>query len=320
MVGGFAAALLVVFLLFKFVFSGINDNPAAQSYKVPDVLGKTVEEAQQMEGIKGVFQIEVAGSKADSNYQPGQIIEQDPKSGHVRKNNLKDHRLDLRQGGDQPHGERSGRGCAGRQGGADEPESEPERPIREVYSDEYAAGKVISSTPAAGESIKKGDSILLTVSKGPETKPVTVQNYAGLSVDDAALQAENAGLTVGAHQYEYDATVPEGSVIRQSLAPNTEVAPGTEIVFTVSKGPEPSQTTEQTVTFDIPGEYLNPELGILNVEIRQDTTVVYSTTVDTTDPAAARSVSHTFTGDKGTSITVYLYINGTEVASQVVSF
>lgn len=319
-VGGFAAALLVVFLLFKFVFSGINDNPAAQSYKVPDVLGKTVEEAQQMEGIKGVFQIEVAGSKADSNYQPGQIIEQDPKSGHVRKNNLK---ITVWI-------------CAKEETnlmvnvlGEDVQYAKVELTnlnlnlnvqIREVYSDEYAAGKVISSTPAAGESIKKGDSILLTVSKGPETKPVTVQNYAGLSVDDAALQAENAGLTVGAHQYEYDATVPEGSVIRQSLAPKTEVAPGTEIVFTVSKGPEPSQTTEQTVTFDIPGEYLNPELGILNVEIRQDTTVVYSTTVDTTDPAAARSVSHTFTGDKGTSITVYLYINGTEVASQVVSF
>ena len=319
-VGGFAAALLVVFLLFKFVFGGINDNPAAQSYKVPDVLGKTVEEAQQMEGVKGVFQIEVAGSKADSNYQPGQIIEQDPKSGHVRKNNLK---ITVWI-------------CAKEETnlmvnvlGEDVQDAKVELTnlnlnlnvqIREVYSDEYAAGKVISSTPAAGESIKKGDSILLTVSKGPETKPVTVQNYAGLSVDDAALQAENAGLTVGAHQYEYDATVPEGSVIRQSLAPNTEVAPGTEIVFTVSKGPEPSQTTEQTVTFDIPGEYLNPELGILNVEIRQDTTVVYSTTVDTTDPAAARSVSHTFTGDKGTSITVYLYINGTEVASQVVSF
>ena len=319
-VGGFAAALLVVFLLFKFVFSGINNNPAAQSYKVPDVLGKTVEEAQQMEGIKGVFQIEVAGSKADSNYQPGQIIEQDPKSGHVRKNNLK---ITVWI-------------CAKEETnlmvnvlGKDVQDAKVELTnlnlnlnvqIREVYSDEYAAGKVISSTPAAGESIKKGDSILLTVSKGPETKPVTVQNYAGLSVDDAALQAENAGLTVGAHQYEYDATVPEGSVIRQSLAPKTEVAPGTEIVFTVSKGPEPSQTTEQTVTFDIPGEYLNPELGILNVEIRQDTTVVYSTTVDTTDPAAARSVSHTFTGDKGTSITVYLYINGTEVASQVVSF
>ena len=315
-VGGFAAALLVVFLLFKFVFSGINNNPAAQSYKVPDVLGKTVEEAQQMEGIKGVFQIEVAGS----NYQPGQIIEQDPKSGHVRKNNLK---ITVWI-------------CAKEETnlmvnvlGEDVQDAKVELTnlnlnlnvqIREGYSDEYAAGKVISSTPAADESIKKGDSILLTVSKGPETKPVTVQNYAGLSVDDAALQAENAGLTVGAHQYEYDATVPEGSVIRQSLAPKTEVAPGTEIVFTVSKGPEPSQTTEQTVTFDIPGEYLNPELGILNVEIRQDTTVVYSTTVDTTDPAAARSVSHTFTGDRGTSITVYLYINGTEVASQVVSF
>ena len=320
-VGGFAAALLVVFLLFKFVFGGINSNSTVH-YKVPDVRGKTVEEAQQMEGVKGVFQIVLSDDppKADSNYQPGQIVKQDPKPGHVVKDNMK---ITVWI-------------CAKEETnlmvnvlGEDVQDAKVELTnlnlnlsvqIREVYSDEYAAGKVISSTPAAGESIKKGDSILLTVSKGPETKPVTVRNYAGLSVDDAALQAENAGLTVGTHQYEYDATVPEGSVIRQSLAPNTEVAPGTEIVFTVSKGPEPSQTTEQTVTFDIPGEYLNPELGILNVEIRQDTTVVYSTTVDTTDPAAARSVSHTFTGDKGTSITVYLYINGTEVASQVVSF
>ena len=112
-------------------------------------------------------------------------------------------------------------------------------------------------------ALKKGDSILLTVSKGPETKPVTVQNYAGLSVDDAALQAEERwDLTVGAgHQYEYDRHRAEraASSARASL-PNTEVAGGTEIVFTVSKGPEPSQTTEQIGDSSIiPGEYLNPE-------------------------------------------------------------
>lgn len=224
-VGGFAAALLVVFLLFKFVFSGINNNPAAQSYKVPDVLGKTVEEAQQMEGIKGVFQIEVAGSKADSNYQPGQIIEQDPKSGHVRKNNLKITVWICAKEETNLMVNVLGEDVQGAKVELTNLNLNLNVQIREVYSDEYAAGKVISSTPAAGESIKKGDSILLTVSKGPETKPVTVQNYAGLSVDDAALQAENAGLTVGAHQYEYDATVPEGSVIRQSLAPKTGGSP-----------------------------------------------------------------------------------------------
>lgn len=100
-----------------------------------------------MEGIKGVFQIEVAGSKADSNYQPGQIIEQDPKSGHVRKNNLK---ITVWI-------------CAKEETnlmvnvlGEDVQDAKVELTnlnlnlnvqIREVYSDEYAAGKVISSTP-----------------------------------------------------------------------------------------------------------------------------------------------------------------------------
>ena len=319
-IGGFALALVLIFVVFKLVAGGFDAGNGTASHQVPNLLGKTLEEAEALPEVKDVFRIEVLGTKPSDKYEPGQIVEQDPASGRSRKNNLVIKVYLCAQEDDTLMPPVVGMEFLMAKTELGNLHLDLDVQRAEAYSPDVPEGQVMQSSPAAGEPLNKGDTVVLTVSKGPETKPVTVQNYAGLSVDDAALQAENAGLTVGAHQYEYDATVPEGSVIRQSLAPKTEVAPGTEIVFTVSKGPEPSQTTEQTVTFDIPGEYLNPELGILNVEIRQDTTVVYSTTVDTTDPAAARSVSHTFTGDKGTSITVYLYINGVEVASQVVSF
>ena len=315
-----AGGVAVIVLIFVLIFTGFGGRGKEKAYKVPNLLGSTVEEANEREDVKGIFTIEVVGTLNDDHFQPGQIVQQDPADGVERRSNFVIQVYVCAEREEITMPDLLGNVYQNAKVKLQQYDLNLRVTREEAFSDEFPAGQIMETSPARGTVLKKNDSVVLTVSKGPETKPVTVQNYAGLSVDDAALQAENAGLTVGAHQYEYDATVPEGSVIRQSLAPKTEVAPGTEIVFTVSKGPEPSQTTEQTVTFDIPGEYLNPELGILNVEIRQDTTVVYSTTVDTTDPAAARSVRPTFTGAKGTSITVYLYINGTEVASQVVSF
>ena len=77
-VGGFAAALLVVFLLFKFVFSGINDNPAAQSYKVPDVLGKTVEEAQQMEASRACSRSRWPAARPTATISPARSSSRTP--------------------------------------------------------------------------------------------------------------------------------------------------------------------------------------------------------------------------------------------------
>ncbi len=48
-----AAALLLVVVLFKLIFAGFNDNPAPTDYEVPNLLGKTMEEALQSEIDKG---------------------------------------------------------------------------------------------------------------------------------------------------------------------------------------------------------------------------------------------------------------------------
>ena len=55
---------------------------------MPDIRGKTVEEAQEMEGVKDIFLIEVQGTRTTEEYQPGQIVEQDPAAGRTRKSNL----------------------------------------------------------------------------------------------------------------------------------------------------------------------------------------------------------------------------------------
>lgn len=43
----------------------------------------------------------------------------------------------------------------------------------------------MQSSPAAGEPLNKGDTVVLTVSKGPETKPLTVPNFVTMHIDNA---------------------------------------------------------------------------------------------------------------------------------------
>ena len=80
--------------------------------------------------------------------------------------------------------------------------------------------------------------MVLTVSKGPETKPLTVPNFVTMHIDDAAQQAEALGLTVGEHQYEFSDTARGHRHRPEHRQQGTEVQSGTEIVFTVSKGAE----------------------------------------------------------------------------------
>lgn len=63
------------------------------------------------------------------------------------------------------------------------------------YSDSVAENLVISTTPAAGQSVNKGSAVAVVVSKGK--KPVTIPaSIVGKSVADASAILTNAGLTV----------------------------------------------------------------------------------------------------------------------------
>ncbi|MFI1565999.1 Stk1 family PASTA domain-containing Ser/Thr kinase [Streptomyces sp. NPDC020490] len=59
---------------------------------------------------------------------------------------------------------------------------------------EYDKGKVAAQTPASGKQVAEGDTVTLTVSKGPEMVPVP--DVVGDSVDDATKALEAAGFKV----------------------------------------------------------------------------------------------------------------------------
>jgi beta-lactam-binding protein with PASTA domain/tRNA A-37 threonylcarbamoyl transferase component Bud32 len=68
-------------------------------------------------------------------------------------------------------------------------------PVRkDVFDDDVAPGKVVSTTPEAGTPVARGDRITVNVSKGPERIPVP--NVIGKSVDEARAIITRAGFQV----------------------------------------------------------------------------------------------------------------------------
>ncbi len=96
--------------------------------------------------------------------------------------------------------------------------------FEEVFHDTVIAGYVIKTSPAAGETVKNGDTVTLTVSKGKETTYSKMIDVRGIPVAEAKRNLANANFIVGSITKEFSDTVPEGCVIRQSVEPGQSTA------------------------------------------------------------------------------------------------
>jgi serine/threonine-protein kinase len=112
--------------------------------------------------------------------------------------------------------------------------------IREGRSDDSEPGEVLNQTPQAGESLKEGETVVLTVSLGRELRTVPT-DLVGMPVDQAQAAITAAGLTPGDPQHEFSEDVPVGIVIR--LADGTPPSAETDapIAVVVSDGPQPRE-------------------------------------------------------------------------------
>ena len=308
--GIFAAAVLLVVLLFKLILGDFGPAGSNKSYTVPDVRGMTVEEAQEAEGVKDIFTVHVQGMRKTDEYQPGQIVEQDPIAGRTRKSNFvievyvaeEPEKVLMKDLTGMEY--RQARVLLTNLGMSLKIES------REESSDKYGANAVIRTEPAADEPLTAGQTVIIYYSTGPES--VVVPTFTGQNIADATKNARDLGLTVGEITYDPYNIAEPGQVVEQSLKPTSEVPGGTKISFTVSgsKNDQQSQTS-RVAEFSMPADME----GMLKVEFEQDGVILDSQYLS----ASLGKVSYTFTGDPGTSSYVCAYFTSLDTEATKVS-
>ena len=307
--GIFAAALVLVFLLFKLILGDFGPAGNNKSYDVPKVLGKTVEEAQLMDGVKDIFEIVVKGTQRSDTYEPGQIIQQSPDAGRSRKSNFvievyvaaEEEKVPMPNVTDQEYRQARIQ--------LQELNLNLKFDFQSQNSDTVHKDMVISTEPAAGEDLTEGQQVTVYVSTGPKT--VTVPSFIGQDIAIAIKNAQDMGLTVGQPEFDPYSLVETGRVTEQNIDPNEVVDGGTQIVFTISgSGEEDIVTRTKVAEFALPEDMG----GMIKVEFEQDGAVVDSQYIS----ANLQTVTYTFTGQVGQTSLVRAYftcINDNSAAS-----
>lgn len=116
----------------------------------------------------------------------------------------------------------------------------------EGYSDSVAEGNVVSQVPAAESRASSGAIITLTVSLGAQKSKVSVPYLIGQSEMDGRITLTELGLSVGEVSYEFNSEYADGIIFKQSYSSDVEVESGTKVDLWISKGPE---TTAEPATY-----------------------------------------------------------------------
>lgn len=113
-------------------------------------------------------------------------------------------------------------------------------------SSSQPSGTIIAQAPATGETVVTSQTtITLTVSSGQEM--VNVPRIVGKSQADAEADLNEAGLDSTFEEEDgYNDSVPAGHVVRVSPGAGTSVEVGSTVAVTISRGPEPDDSSSST--------------------------------------------------------------------------
>ena len=233
----------------------ISSGEAAEMVRVPDVEGRSEAEAEKM--LQDAKLTVVHGKAENSDeVEEGYVISCDPKAGtEVEEGTEVTIVISL--------GEKEEQATVPEL--RNKTESDAEAALKdaglngsasEEYSDDVAAGKVISQSIDSGSKVEKGTTVSYVVSKGPETKYVRVPDLRGMTESQARQALREAGLSVGEVNDDYISSSNVNRVVEQSISKGTSVEEGTSVSFTVNLGlePEPSEPEpEQPSESEDPG-------------------------------------------------------------------
>ena len=246
-IGGIIIVILIFFIgkaagIFKFGGSGSTPTPTVtvapddddeDTVEVPNVLGMTEDQAKKALNEVGLG-YKPAGEESSDKYDEGQVMYQNISAGEkVAKNSTIECKISSGKmasdevelpsvlNNDQTDAEKTLK------------ELGLETKIETENSETVEIGKVISMSPGAGETVKKGDTVTLVISKGP--KDMKVPDVTGESQESATAALEAMGLKVEVKDKASE-DVDKGNVVSTSPAAGSSVKSGDTVTLYVSTG------------------------------------------------------------------------------------
>lgn len=216
----------------------VSTGKEIQNVAVPDVVGKTEDEAQKM--IEDAGLIVDVESSYDDNVESGKVISASPSVG-VEVKEGSTVTIVVSKGAEKvsvPNVIGSSQADAE---SAIKSQGLTVGSVSEDYSNEYSAGIVIAQSPTSQSgNVSKGTAVSITVSKGPKTEYVSVPSLSGKTQSQAEQALRDAGLQPGNVYQEYNSSVAAGYVISQTANPGSQMEKGSYVDFTISLGVQPT--------------------------------------------------------------------------------
>ncbi|MEA5039411.1 MAG: Stk1 family PASTA domain-containing Ser/Thr kinase [Clostridiaceae bacterium] len=106
----------------------------------------------------------------------------------------------------------------------------------QVYNETVPVGQIISQDPTSGRTADPGDTITVTVSRGP--KSTVLSDYVGQEARLVKNELDRMGISVIENE-EYDDEIASACIISTSPEAGSTLEAGATVVLTVSKGKEP---------------------------------------------------------------------------------
>lgn len=332
-----AVGAIVIFLLAVayFVWTVISSmGPEDLTYTVPNLLtGMTIQEAMDNKDLLGPFTIEKGKTLYDRKEPEGQIVAQNPVPDTTVKSGGLTIKVDVSGGPSNAYYMENFYNKPVSMAKATLISYGIDPKINEVYDPTVTATYVVSQSVPEKTRLMAGDSVTLTVSLGPEKKPVTMVSLTGDTQADAEQKLKGLGLLRGQIFPTFDAQAPVGTVVWQSVAAGVEVKEGTLVDIKISNGPDPSvspppevsespsaspspsdpghKVVTKTVTVDLP-----TDRDLVNVSITVGGVTAYS---EKDVPTAMRRIKPPVRGS-GLNQEVCVYIDGVLTSTQYLDF
>ncbi|MBU4213258.1 MAG: Stk1 family PASTA domain-containing Ser/Thr kinase [Actinobacteria bacterium] len=207
----------------------VSTGPATTT--VPDVSGKTADQATAALLAAGLTVAENRGTDDNPNFLSGQVTKTDP-AANAPATEGQPVTLYISTG-NVVLTDVTGKSQADAVAALQALKLAPV--VEQKESSTVAVGNVISTNPAAGTLLRQGQSVTVTVASAPSTA-VIPQGLAGLSYDEAVSRLSQAGLTNVTKVTAASEVQAAGNVVSTSPAGGATVPLTQQITITVSTG------------------------------------------------------------------------------------